>query len=148
MRAAAAEPRSVRPQEEARSGVHLERWLSWALGLLGLAFVLFALPSQVEGPVLLRISPGHAIAVLDAVAIVPLLVASALLFGGVWAARARLRVFAERHPGRTFGASFIGGLGLGLLLASVYSGFSGWWVVGAILFTAVVVAAGLRAGRS
>ena len=70
--------------------MHLERWLSWGLGLLLVAFALFAVPSQVEGPVLLRISSGHAIAVLDAVAIIPLLVASALLYGGVWGARARL----------------------------------------------------------
>jgi hypothetical protein len=53
--------------------MHLAWWLQWALGLLGLSLVIFALPSHVEGPVLVRISPGHAIAALDAVAIVPLL---------------------------------------------------------------------------
>jgi hypothetical protein len=65
----------------------------------------------------------------------------------MWAARARLRELIQRHPGLSFGASLAGGLGLGLLFASVFAGFSGWWAVGAVLFTAVVVAGGLLAAR-
>jgi hypothetical protein len=127
--------------------VHLERWFFLALGLLVVSFALFALPSQIEGPVLLRISPGHAIAVLDAVAIVPLLIASALLYGGIWGARSRLLELTRRHPGRAVAVGFAGGLGLGLLFASVFSTFAGWWAVGAVLFSAVVVAVSLRAAR-
>lgn len=111
------------------------RWLWWALGLLACSFAIFALPARFEGPVLVPISPGHAIAVLDAVAIVPLLAASVLLYGGVWTARARLGEAVRRHPGPSLAVGFGGGLGLGLLTASVYSGFFGWWAVGAALLT-------------
>jgi hypothetical protein len=51
--------------------------------------VLFAHPAQVEGPVLLRVGAGHAITVLDAVAIVPLVASSSLFFWGIW----RKRIF-------------------------------------------------------
>jgi len=124
------------------------RWFTWALGLLAVSFCVFALPSAVEGPVLVRISPDHAIAVLDAVAIVPLVAASVLLFGGLWVRRARLRGVVREHPDRSAGVSFMGGLGLGLLIASVYSGFSGWWAVGAIVFTLSVAAAAVCASRA
>jgi hypothetical protein len=98
--------------------------------------------------VLVRISSDHAIAVLDAIAIVPLLIASALLYSGVWHARSRLRELARRHPGRALGLGFAGGIGLGLLLASVFSGFMEWWAVGAVLLAAAIVAAGFSVGRS
>ncbi len=127
--------------------MHPARWLWWALGLLGSSFAIFALPASLEGPELVSISPGHAIAVLDAVAIAPLLAASALLLGGVWAARASLRESVGSHPGPSLGLAFVGGLGLGLLLASVYSGFFGWWAIGAGLLTAVVIVVAIRARR-
>src|SRR5262245_112731 len=122
--------------------VHIVGWLRWALALLVASLTLFALPSGIEGPVLVRISSDHAIAVLDAVAIVPLLVASALLYGGVWRGRNRLRDLAGRHPGSALAFGVAGGFGLGLLLASVFSGFTEWWALGAVILTAVVVAAG------
>lgn len=127
--------------------MQLARWLRWTLGLLALSFALFALPAGLEGPVLIPISPGHAIAVLDAVAIVPLVIATALLYGGVWSSRARLRESARGRPGLAVWLAFVGGLGLGLLLASVYSGFFGWWAIGAALFTAAVVIVAIHAGR-
>jgi hypothetical protein len=128
--------------------MHLARWLRWALGLLGLSFAIFALPSHLEGPVLVPISPGHAIAVVDAVAIVPLLLASGLLLGGLWRARARLLDAVRDRPSSSLGVVFGGGFGLALLLASVFSGFSAWWAVGALLFTASVLVAALHIGRS
>jgi len=127
--------------------VHLVGWLRWSLLLLAVSLVLFALPSDIEGPTLVRISSDHAIAAVDAIAIVPLLVASGLLYWGVWSARARVGELAGRHPGRALGVGFAGGLGLGLLLASVFSSFVQWWAVGAVLFAAVVVVAGFSAGR-
>lgn len=123
------------------------RWLLWALGLLACSFAIFALPARIEGPALVPISPGHAIAALDAVAIVPLLAASVLLYGGVWTARARLLDSVRRHPRRSLGVGFTGGLGLGLLVASVYSGFFGWWAVGAVLLTIAVVTTAVCAAR-
>jgi hypothetical protein len=123
------------------------RWLWWALGLLTCSFAIFALPARFEGPALLPISPGHAIAALDAVAIVPLLAASLLLYGGLWTARARLRESIHQYPELSLAIGFTGGLGLGLLTASVYSGFFGWWAVGAALLTAAVVVTAVWAAQ-
>lgn len=123
------------------------RWLWWALGLLACSFAIFALPAHLEGPALLPISPGHAVAVLDAVAIIPLLAASVLLYGGLWTSRAHLLDSVRHHPERSLAIGFAGGLGLGLLMASVYSSFFGWWAVGAALLTAVLLAAAVSAAR-
>lgn len=126
----------------------LDRWFLWAIACLALSFVLFALPTEIEGPVLVRISPEHAIAVLDLLAIVPLVGGASLLYAGLWRRRARLIDLARRSPGRAAGLLSGGGFGLGLLLASVYSGFVWWWAIGAVLLTVcVVTAAAQAAGR-
>ncbi len=127
--------------------MQLARWLRWTLGLLALSFALFSLPAGLEGPELVPISRGHAIALLDAVAIVPLAIATVLLYGGVWHSRARLRESARGRPGLAVWLAFVGGLGLGLLVASVYSGFFGWWAIGAVLFTAAALTVAIHAGR-
>ncbi len=60
-----------------QEGFGLGKVRSWPFGALGLvviAIALLAAPAQVEGPVLVPISPGHALAVLDFVALIPLLV--------------------------------------------------------------------------
>ena len=122
-------------------------WLVWGLGLVALAIALFITPTQFEGPVLLPISPGHAISALDSVALAPLLIGTALLFGGLWQRREQLGQFVCRSPGVGSGGAFIAGLGLGLLLASAFSSFWWWWAVGVGLFTAVLIGALLVAMR-
>jgi hypothetical protein len=87
------------------------RWLRGCGILLALALVLFAVPARFEGPVLVPISPGHGLTLVDVVALAPLL--------GT-------------------------GLGLGLLVASVF-GFFWWWAVGAGLLTATLLAAAVVA---
>ncbi len=52
-------------------------WPFSPLGLVGIAIAVLAAPRRVEGPVRIPISSGHALAVLDAVALGPLLVGSA-----------------------------------------------------------------------
>ena len=44
-----------------------------------LALILFALPAGLEGPVLVPISPGHGLSLVDVVALVPLLAGTGLL---------------------------------------------------------------------
>jgi hypothetical protein len=107
-----------------------------ALTVVGVA--LLALPSSVEGPVLLPISEGHGLSALDSVG------AGLLAIGATW-----LEVLVEVRlprlglpPRAGFGLGLLAGLGVGLVVASVYSGLHWWWVVGAV---AVGVAAVLLA---
>ncbi len=106
-----------------------------------LAILLLAMPARIEGPVLVPISPGHALSVLDSIALVPLLVGAALLHGGLWRRRERLREFVRLRPLIGGGGLFFAGLGLGLLLASAFSVFFWWWVIGAALFAMASLAA-------
>jgi len=99
------------------------------VGLLGLA-----LPSSLEGRELLPISPGHAISTMDAVALVPLISGTMVLEVGVWRRRQKLARYFARRPLVCAGLCFGGGMGLGLLLASAFSSFFGWWAIGAAVF--------------
>ena len=59
-----------------REGFGLGKVRSWPFGagsLVVIAIALLAAAVRVEGPVLVPINPGHALAVLDSVALIPLL---------------------------------------------------------------------------
>jgi hypothetical protein len=122
------------------------RWLRRCgiLLALALALVLFAVPARFEGPVLVPISPGHGLALVDVVALVPLLGGVALLFGGLWQRRRRLDAALARRPWLAGAGAFGTGLGLGLLVASVF-GLFWWWAFGAGLLTATLLAAAVVA---
>jgi hypothetical protein len=60
-------------------------WLLGGVGLVAIAIALLAAPAQLEGPVLVPISPGHALSVLDSVALIPLLTGLARLYWGICA---------------------------------------------------------------
>ena len=64
------------------------RWPVPQLALIALGLLVVAMPSKFEGPVLLPISPGHAIAFLDAIGLVPLLAGTLGLYVGLWQRRA------------------------------------------------------------
>ena len=123
------------------------KWLRGCGILLALAFTLFAIPARFEGPVLVPISPGHGLALVDVVALVPLLGGLALLVGGLWQRRDRLDAAFTRRPWAARAGAFGVGLGLGLLIASVFV-FFWWWAIGAGLLTAMLVAAAVVASGS
>ena len=117
---------------------------SWPFGGVSLAVIAIALlaaPARIEGPVLVPISPGHALAVLDSVALGPLLVGAGWLYWRVWKRRNRLCEVLRRSPGWSTLGAFAAGAGLGLLLASDLSQFFWWWAIGAALFGAMTIAA-------
>ena len=90
---------------------------------------------------------GHGLSLVDVVALVPLLAGTGLLFGGLWQRRQRLDVALTRRPWSARVGAFVAGLGLGLLVASVFA-FFWWWAIGAALLTAMLLAAALvAAGR-
>jgi hypothetical protein len=115
--------------------------------LIGLGIALLALPSGIEGPVLLPISPGHAIAALDAAGVLPMVAGSCWLYAGLWHRRERLYRTAAASPRFAIAALLVAGFGLGLLVASVFSTFFWWWAVGAAAFGVVLVAVSIAAAR-
>ena len=125
-------------------GLLIRAVTSWPLGGMGLvviAIALLAAPAQIEGPVLVSISPGHALSVLDSIALIPLHVGLVWLYWGVWVRRHRLYDTMRTSPGKGSLGAFVGGLGVGLLLASAFSTFWWWWAIGATLFLAMTIIA-------
>ncbi len=114
------------------------------LSMAALALVLFALPARFEGPVLVPISPGHGLSLVDMAAVVPLIVAQVVLATSLVRRRAVLEGVIRQRPWPTAAVLVTVGLGLGLLFASVFP-FFWWWAVGAALVT---VALGLVARAS
>jgi hypothetical protein len=123
------------------------RWLLGCGSLFGLALILFVVPASLEGPVLVPISPGHGLSLVDVVALAPLLAGTGLLAGGLWRRRQRLDAVLNRRPWFAWAAAFVAGFGLGLLVASVFVLFW-WWAIGAALLTAMLLAAALVAAGS
>jgi hypothetical protein len=121
------------------------RWLLGCGTLLAVALALFAVPARLEGPVLVPISPGHGLALVDVLALVPLLGGVALLFGGLWQRRERLDATLNRTPWLARAGMFGVGVGLGLLVASVFAWFW-WWAVGAGLLTVALLGAAAMVG--
>ena len=75
-------------------------------GLATVGAAVLAAPAAWEGPVLVEISPGRAIALLDAFGIVPLTLGSAILYRELWVRRRRslrlrslLLVLPQRQTG-------------------------------------------------
>lgn len=88
--------------------------------------VLFV-PAGREGQVLVPVSEGHGLSAVDAIG------AALLAVGGTW-----LEVLVVRRlpylalpPRALFGLGLLAGIGVGLVIASVFSGFFWWWAVGA-----------------
>jgi hypothetical protein len=123
-------------------------WPFCSGGLMSLAVLLFALPKGFEGPVLVPISPGHALAVLDSVALLPLLVGTGVLGLGLWQRRRWLGETMCLRPNQAIPAVFAAGIGVGLLVASAFSAFFWWWAIGAGLLAAVIVVALVAASRA
>jgi hypothetical protein len=123
--------------------------MKWLLGcgtLFGLALILFVVPARLERPVLVPISPGRGLSLVE-VALVPSLAGTGLLAGGLWQRRQRLDAALTRRPWSARVGAFVAGLGLGLLVASVFA-FFWWWAIGAALLTATLLAAALVAAGS
>jgi hypothetical protein len=122
------------------------RWLLACGVMFGLALILFVVPASAEGPVLVRVSAGHGLSLVDVAALVPLLAGTGLLAGGLWRRRQGLDAALSRQPWLARAGAVVAGLGLGLLVASVFA-FFWWWAIGAALLTTTVLTAALVAAR-
>ncbi|MFI6237314.1 hypothetical protein ACIBD9_27435 [Micromonospora sp. NPDC050784] len=112
--------------------------------LIAAGVLVLFVPAGEEGRVLVPISEGHGLSAVDGVG------AALLAAGGTW-----LEVLVVRRlphlalpPRALFALGLLAGLGVGLLVASVFSGFFWWWAVGAsTLGIAVLVLLPLTARR-
>jgi hypothetical protein len=123
------------------------RWLLGCGILFALALILFVLPASAEGPVLVTVSEGHGLSLVDVAALVPLLAGTGLLAAGLWRRRQRLDAALSRRSWLARGGAIVAGLGLGLLVASVFA-FFWWWAIGAALLTTTVLTAAYLAARA
>jgi hypothetical protein len=123
------------------------RWLLGCGILFALALILFVIPASVEGPVLVTVSAGHAMSLVDVAALVPLLAGTGLLAGGFWRRRQRLDAALSRRSWLARGGAVVAGLGMGLLVASVFS-FFWWWAIGAALLATTLLTAAYVAARA
>ena len=106
------------------------------LAVMAAGLGVLALPASVEGPVLVPISEGHGLSLIDAVG------AGLLAIGGTW-----LEVLVVRRlphlafsPRVLFGLGLLAGLGIGTVVASVFTGFFWWWAIGAAALTVAALA--------
>src|SRR4029450_6059025 len=79
-------------------GSAVMRWLLACGVMFGLALILFVVPASAEGPVLVRVSAGHGLSLVDVAALVPLLAGTGLLAGGLWRRRQGLDAALSRQP--------------------------------------------------
>jgi ABC-2 type transport system permease protein len=79
-------------------GSAVMRWLRACGTLFVLALVLFVVPASAEGPVLVGVSAGHGLSLVDVAALVPLLAGTGLLAGGLWRRRQALDAALSRRP--------------------------------------------------
>ncbi|HZG86952.1 hypothetical protein [Paenibacillus sp.] len=109
------------------------------LVLCGVGVFLIALPD--EGPRLFAFSEAHGPGVVDGVGIVLVLAGWSVLAAAMW----KRRKAVTRYNGTAaFNAGMLAvGLGYGLIIASVVSDFSLWWLVGigivALIHTACLI---------
>jgi hypothetical protein len=117
----------------------LALWIACAL----LGGALIALPDT--GPRLVSFSEAHGPSWLDAIGIAIVLTGWLAYAGVLWHRRQGL---ARAAGSRTLaGATFLLGLGTGLVVASVAGDFPHWWIVGVALLVVVQVSAARIAPR-
>jgi len=117
--------------------------MRWTLGfvlLLVLSLIVLAMPARFEGPILVTITSQHGVTLSDVVGFVPLSVGWLAWLVGIWRRRRLVEAAIGASPRAAIISAFVGGIGVGLVIASVRT--SSWWlVVGAALLSAVALGA-------
>ena len=116
--------------------------MRWTLGfvlLLVLSVTVLAMPARFEGPILITITHRHGVTLSD-VGFVPLSVGWSAWVVGIWRRRWRVEAAISASPRAATVSAFVGGLGVGLVIASA-RGSSWWLVLGAGLLISVAFGA-------
>jgi hypothetical protein len=117
--------------------------MRWTLGfvlLLLLSLIVLAMPVRFEGPILVIITRSHGVTLSDVVGFVLLSVGWLAWAVGIWRRRRLVEAAVSASPGAAAVSAFVGGLGVGLLIASART--SSWWLVlGAILLISAALGA-------
>jgi hypothetical protein len=117
--------------------------MRWTLGfvlLLVLSLIVLAMPARFEGPILVTITSDHGVTLSDVVGFVPLSVGWLAWLLGIWRRRGRLEAAISASPRAATVSAFVGGVGVGLVIASART--SSWWLVlGAALLISVALGA-------
>ena len=117
--------------------------MRWTLGfvlLLVLSVIVLAMPARFEGPILVTVTQRHGVTLSDVVGLVPLSVGWSAWAAGIWRRRSRVEAAISASPRAATVSAFVGGLGVGLVIASARA--SSWWLVlGAALLTSVALGA-------
>jgi hypothetical protein len=117
--------------------------MRWTLGfvlLLVLSLIVLAMPARFEGPILVTITSDHGVTLSDVVGFVPLSVGWLAWLVGIWRRRGRLEAAISASPRVAAVSAFVGGVGVGLVIASART--SSWWLV---LGAALLISVGLGA---
>ncbi|MFZ5814804.1 MAG: hypothetical protein ACOY93_05830 [Bacillota bacterium] len=101
------------------------------LGLTGAGAWLIARPD--DNRRLLTFSEAHGLALADAAGALLLVAAFLLLLLSIARRRRRIAARLRERPAGLGVLSFLAGVGLGLLIASVFTDFWWWWLIGAVL---------------
>jgi hypothetical protein len=111
------------------------RWiLGFVLLFLGSLAVL-ATPVQLEGPILLLLSPTHGLTMTDLLGSMVLIPGWLLWGNSLWRRRDQLDAAIGGSPRPSVLAGFLGGLACGLLVAGIRPSFQ-WLAVGVVVFGA------------
>jgi hypothetical protein len=117
--------------------------MRWTLGfvlLLVLSVIVLAMPARFEGPILVTITQRHGVTMSDVVGAVPLSVGWLAWVVGIWRRRRQVEAAISASPRAATISAFVGGLGVGLVVASARA--SSWWLVlGTVLLTSVALGA-------
>ena len=108
--------------------------------------ILLALPDR--GDRLVNFSEAHGLTLVDGLGVAVLVAGWLPVAAAGWQRRNELMRSVDRSTAS--GGIFVAGVGVGLIVASAFVDFAGWWAVGALLLVLIQAAAllALAARRS
>jgi hypothetical protein len=128
--------------------MQLFNWPRGPVYILIIAILMILIPGWMEGPVIYKIDGQHNLTLVNAMALIPLMISAAWIQKGIWKRRIYLFNKVTVYPGAAVLIIFSMGLGLGMLLANAFREFHYWWAIGGSFFIIMLVDVVLISGHS